>query len=509
MLIVSCAQQPPELVDTDAQTAVTLETQLGKITGKLIDSSTGQVQSFQGIRYALPPTGAARFLPPQASKAWPGTFDATTPAAQCPQAPNRGNINTPQAEDCLFLNIVTPSSEGKPRPVLFWIHGGAYTQGSANDYDGSVLAEQGDVVVVTINYRLGLLGFAGLGSLSSEFDGAASNGFRDQILALQWVRDNITDYGGDPGNVTIFGNSAGGGSVLALLAAPSADGLYHKAIAHSPTNTHLTSQDMVPTLEDQLKVDRAGLAAKLRDLPVTEIVQLQQTAGQTGGTVDGTVVTRSTNEAIADRGNAGVPLIAGSNLDEGKAFTMLLPEAVWSTLGPSLALTVTSGADPSAYLQALATSYPDDMPKQNNERIWVDMFRHSAIATAQRATQAGPGGWLYQFNLPSTKPINGLQLGAPHGAELAFTFNTFAAGKTLLVDLYDATDPMVTDLARRWSDTIIAFAKTGNPNGAGLPDWPRYAKDSRKTLLLDRNTRVVADVNRKHRLLWESVDAAP
>jgi para-nitrobenzyl esterase len=408
----------------------------------------------------------------------------------------------------LFLNVVTAGSEGTPRPVLFWIHGGAYTQGSANDYDGSILAAQGDVVVVTINYRLGLLGYAGLASLGAEFEGTASNGFRDQILALKWVRDNIADYGGDPKNVTIFGESAGGGSVLALLAAPSADGLYHKAIAHSPGNIHQPSQDMVATLASQLSVEKSALAAKLRALSVAEIVQLQATAGQTGGTVDGTVVTRSANAAITERGKAGVPLIAGSNLNEGTLFTMLLPEQVWSALGPGLAMTVTSGRDPPAYLKALATTYPNDTPKQNNERIWTDMFRHSAIATAQRATHAGPGGWLYQFNLPSTKPMNGLQPGATHAAEIAFTFNTFAGGKGPL-NLYDATDPVVTDLAHRWSDTIITFARTGNPNGAGLPHWPRYSKDTRNTLLLDREAKIVADLNPKQRQLWESVSAAP
>ena len=490
---------------TDARERVTIETRLGKITGT---HDNGVVQ-FQGVRYGQAPTAELRFMPPLAAKRWSGTFDATSQRSRCAQPAGGLVADASDAdEDCLFLTIATPAADGEARPVLFWIHGGAFTQGSANDYDGTILAAQGNVVVVTINYRLGLLGFADLSSLGKDFVGSASNGFRDQILALEWVRDNISSFGGDPSNVTIFGESAGGHSVHALLAAPAADGLYHKAIAHSPGTTNMPSQDQVAAISASLGAAGGELIAKLRSLPVDEILQLQQTVQPDGGRIDGTVITRGTNEAILARGAAGVPLIAGTNLDEGTLFTALLPEMIWKLIGPGIATAITAGADPEPYMEALKAAHPEDTDKQYNERIWTDMFRHAAIGSSQRATEAGPGGWLYRFDLPSTVPFNGHMVGATHAAEIAFTFNSFAGGSSPF-NLYDGEDPVVRDLALRWSNTIIAFARTGDPNGAGLPHWPKYSSSNRQTLVLDAEPRAEKDLDRDQRKLWESVGATP
>jgi para-nitrobenzyl esterase len=344
--------------------------------------------------------------------------------------------------------------------------------------------------------------------LGSEFSGSAGNGIRDQILALEWVRDNISDYGGDPANVTIFGESAGGHSVHALLASPSADGLYHKAIAHSPGTANLPSQDQVPVISQRLGASGEQLLSKLRTMSGDDMLQLQTAVGTNGSRIDGVVVTRSTNEAILDRGTSSVPLIAGTNRDEGTLFTMLLPQSLWGLLGSALATSITSGADPTPYLNALKATYPQDTDKQNHERIWVDMLRHSAIGSTQRATKAGPGGWLYRFDLPSTVAMGGQNLGATHAAEIAFTFNSFA-GADAPLNLYDPDDPVVKDLAQRWSNTIIAFAKTGDPNGAGLPHWPRYSTSNRQTLILDANPRIERNLDRVHMKLWESVGATP
>jgi para-nitrobenzyl esterase len=491
---------------TDDESRVTLDSRIGTVAG-----ISGQgVKQFRGIRYAKPPTGDRRFMAPVAAgHLGSGTYDATKFSNRCPQpAGGLGAEGGANDEDCLFLNITTPASNGKDRPVLFWIHGGAFTQGSANDYDASVLARQGDVVVVTINYRLGLLGFADLSSLGEDFVGSAGNGFRDQILALEWVRDSISDYGGDPDNVTIFGESAGGHSVHSLLASPSADGLYHKAIAHSPGTANLPAQDQVPAISAQLGLADDALLDKLRSMSDNEMLQLQGAVDTNGGRIDGTVVTRSTNDAIIARGAAGVPLIAGTNHDEGTLFTMLIPPPMWGLLGNGLARSITSGSDPAAYLQALKSNYPEDSDKQNHERIWVDMFRHSAIGSTQRATQAGPGGWLYRFDLPSTVPMGGQELGATHAAEIAFTFNSFAGGSAPL-NLYDADDPVAKDLAQRWSSTIIAFAKTGDPNGAGLPTWSRYSATNRQTLVLDANPRIETNLDKTQMKLWDSVGITP
>lgn len=478
----------------------TITTRLGKITG--IDD--GKVRTFLGVRYAEPPIGERRFLPPVAVSPWQGTFDAATHPNRAIQAPQAGILGPGPPgetdEDCLFLNIVTPSVDGNHRPVLFWIHGGAFTMGSANEYDGTVLAEQGDVVVVTINYRLGPFGFLNLSAHGDEFAGSASNGFRDQILALEWVHDNIADYGGDPGNVTIFGESAGGSSVHCLLAAPSADGLYHKAIAHSASIANMPANDLTPGLVATLGIEEPELVDTLRAMSAEDLLGLG-TGGGSG--IDGTVITRSTYDAIIDRGAAGVPLIAGTNHDEGTLFTAINPDpSTYEPMGKMLATATMDGADPTAYIEALRTAYPEDSPKTIYERIWVDMFRRPCIGTTERATATGPGGWLYRFDLPASAAFGGTKLGATHACEIAFTFNKFAGPSAGGPAFHDGNDPVVRRLAEQWSNTIIAFARTGSPNGAGLPEWPRYSTDDRRCLILDDNPRVEDDLDAKHRKLW-------
>ena len=203
LLLAACGSEPP-------LEQVSIDTRLGPVTGARHNNTL----RFLRIRYAEAPVAGLRFMPPVAHGGWEEPLDATLNGNWCPQTGGLvefvGDDNRVMDEDCLILNVWTPSTEGADRPVLFWIHGGGRYEGSGHDYDGSRLAAQGDVVVVTINYRLGLLGFAGISALGSAYSGAESNGFRDQILALEWVRDNIADYGGDAGKVTIFGESAGG-----------------------------------------------------------------------------------------------------------------------------------------------------------------------------------------------------------------------------------------------------------------------------------------------------------
>ncbi|MEM7016321.1 MAG: carboxylesterase family protein [Pseudomonadota bacterium] len=480
---------------------ITIDTRLGKVTGL----SNGRVLTFLGLRYAEPPTGERRFLQPVAAGGWEGAYKATA----LPKVPMQvgshlnGEDESTMDEDSLFMNIFTPSTEGSHRPVLFWIHGGSYIEGSANGYDGTVLAEQGDVVVVAINYRLGMAGFLDLSQLGDAFAGSASNGIRDQILALEWVRDNIADYGGDPGNVMIFGESAGGGSVLSILSSPSADGLYHKAISHSGPGPSMPPQDFSEQLIKHLGVEPADLLSALRALSAEELIAVQRKISfGGGGAIDGTVLTRSSNDAILDRGAAGVPLIAGNNLDEGTLFSFVIPWFAYGLVGDAVAQIVVQGEDTAEYLAALKTSYPEDGRTERFERIWDHMFRRSAIHAAERATTAGPGGWLYRFDLPVQVRLGKTKMGATHGAEIAFTFNTFASDAPDSVFLYDRRDPVVRELAQNWSNTVIAFAKTGNPNGAGLPAWPQYSAETRQTLILDAEPRLEAFLDTKERKLW-------
>jgi len=438
------------------------------------------------------------------------TLDATTMGnrAMQPETPVTPAAAAPISEDCLFLNIYTPAADDRARPVLFWIHGGAYYIGSGNDHDGSVLAAQGDVVVVSVSYRLGVFGFLDLSKYDDELAGSASNGFRDQILALTWVRDNIAEYGGDPSNVTIFGCSAGGASVNAMLAAPSADGLYHRAIAHSgPAIIEAPSPDAA-TLATHFQVDEAGLLPYLRALSAEELLVAQLESGidmSAGASIDGVVITRNTYQAIAEHGAKGVPYMSGSNRDEGTTFTSLAPEG--TPFDPMLAVQMAipygllrPGAEPAEYLAALKAAYPNATDKALYERVWTESFRRPAIRTAAAVSAAGGNAWLYRFDLPSTA-MEGV-LGAPHGCEVAFTFNDFVRPEILLNPIHDVDDPVVLQLAEQWSNTILAFARSGDPNGAGLPHWPPYREPAREVMMLDATPRIELDPDRALHHRW-------
>jgi para-nitrobenzyl esterase len=478
-----------------------ITTRLGRVKG----TRRRGVDAFLGLRYAEAPTGARRFAPPTPSQGWDGVYDATQPGARAPQLPGPDIAGRPDElrhdEDCLFLNIYTPGADDRARPVLFWIHGGGYEMGSANDYDGTNLVVQGDVVVVCINYRLGLLGFADLSRLGSDLAGSASNGLSDQIEALRWVHDNIADYGGDPGNVTIFGESAGGGSVVSLLAAPSADGLYHRAIAHSPGGGSATPAfDAVALLSAAAGVSEDSLLERLRAMSVDEILALQAMGSvPTTAVVDGVVVTRAFPQAIRERGSSGVAVIAGSTRDEGTLLSEIVPADAHESASVGMAGAVMQGQDPSAYLEALRATYPDADVHLLHTLVWTDLFRRTSIHAAEAATSAGPGGWLYRFDLPTTEL--GGRLGATHGSDVAFIFNTVAEGPAPYL-FRDPDDPATQKLAELWSNTIIAFARTGNPNGAGLPEWPKYSSDDRRCLVLDADSRVEGDLDTVHRRLW-------
>jgi para-nitrobenzyl esterase len=491
----------------------TATTRLGQIKG--VDFDGGE--RYAGIRYAKPPVGDLRFRAPQPVEPWPGVYDATAFGPSPPQPPpmpggliTAGEVRTD--EDCLFLNVYTPSADDRLRPVLVWIHGGAYTIGSGDMYDGSSMSREGDVVVVTLNYRLGVLGWLALDHLDPSLAGAGNNGLRDQIEALRWVRDNISSFGGDTGNVTIFGESAGGGSIAALLAAPDAEGLYHKAIIQSGPVA------IAPAYKPEL-LTTAVLAAlgepdggvdALRTADTSRLIQAQIDVGSLehlgrdrdhaidgSGTglrpsVDGVVVHGSPAQLAAARGDRNVPLLIGTNEDEGTLFSLLLTTDMSDEeIVAALPETVTDAA-------ALGEAYAG---RATGRRLIVDLMTDAVfliptlrLADAQAATPVPV--WVYLFTWKT--PVFGGLLGATHALELPFVWDQI---DTALWQPFVGEDPpraLATAMQAAW----IAFARTGDPNAAGAYPWPRYNSTTRTTLVFGEEIATVDDPSRDVRELW-------
>ncbi len=459
---------------TDAAPSATtsIDTRLGIIRG--IDH--GNALAFLGIRFGEPPTGKQRFLPPKASGAWTGTYDATFLHNQAVQVVHYTFYNElqreelgPLDEDCLFLNVFTPAADGRKRPVMVWVHGGGYVEGSANEYSGVQLATQGDVVVVAINYRVGAFGFLDLSALGADYEGSANNGIRDMVLGLQWVRDNIADYGGDPGCVTIFGESAGGEAVQLLLGTPSAEGKFHRAIVHSPggglANPKKRSrQDICAHLGKVEDTASEDLLDRLLTMEAGDLLKVPRI----GPSIDGVVVTRSAVDVYREKNSAAVPVILGSNCDEGTF---------------------------ASYAAGDARRWADEADRKGFELTMTDHLRRNALGPAEAAGAWGGPAWVYRLDLPSTF-LDG-KLGATHAADIPLTFNYPAIGTKCHI-FYVPTTPEAIELAQAWSSTCMHFARTGNPNGAGyLPDWPAYDTQTRKTMVLDAQCRIVDDLDAK------------
>jgi para-nitrobenzyl esterase len=495
---------------------VTLQTGLGTIEGIHGEG----VLEFRGIRYAEAPVGERRFRPPVRTQGWDGTHDGTRwgqRAVQNPSPPQLGGAGPGEVgEDCLVVNVTAPAevahgSGGGPRPVLVWIHGGAFTIGSGNDYPAHELARREGLVVVTVGYRLGALGFLDLSGLDPDLAGSANHGIADQIAALGWVRDHIADFGGDPGNVTIAGESAGAISVMSLLASPAADGLYHRAVACSTGGFRSpeSSAHVVGLFDAALPGDQP-LLDRLHAASTEQLLAAQVAAGfGFGSTIDGTIVTRSMDEAVARASQAGVPLLIGSNAAEGTLFHAIgggSPE-IFEVMTAGLPLAVTKGGDVDRYRQLLAEAHPhvdvDDGGVARNLQIWNDFFRRPAVESAAVATEHGAGGWLYRFELPSTAFGGGL--GATHASEIAFTFDWLAGDGPLPGwTFHDRTDT-TRQVARRWSSAVARFARTGDPNGPDLPEWSPYAGDDRQVLIIDDPVRVDLDPDEAARKVWDAL----
>ncbi len=502
-----------------AQNFVIAETAFGKIRGEEIQG----IKIFKGVPYGASTAGNNRFMPPMDSAPWSGVRDAlhygpSTPqtnpdAARAVSTRSVASANLPpESEDCLVLNVWTPAvNDGRKRPVLFWCHGGGFVSGSGSSpgYDGANLARRGDVVVVTINHRLNVLGFTYLAEFGgAEFASSGDAGMLDIVHALGWVRNNIAHFGGDPNTVMIFGQSGGGRKVGTLLAMPSAKGLFHRAVIESGPTIKLVEREqairVAGMLLAKLNVDKSQVR-ELQKMPVDRIMrayfaavkdmtELDQMTQGFSPTVDGTAVPHHPFHPAASPISADVPLMLGSTRTE---MTLLSDESAFTLDEAAMRNRIRAIAKDNA--GSLIDLYRKLNPRATPSDIYfliASDFRYGGpiMKIAERRAALGKGPvHLYYFTWET--PVEGGRLHSPHTIEIPFAFDNVQISRNITGGGADAMA-----LADKVSDTWIAFARSGDPNTSKLPHWPAFNATQRPTMVINNQSMLVNDPIREQRL---------
>ena len=494
---------------------LTVATTSGKLRGKQEDG----LFVFRGIPYAAPPTGQLRWMPPQpvepsrstrdASKSGPISPQNLMPAGAMPG--QRQYPEEPQAEDCLFLNIWTPKPDNERRAVMVWIHGGAFTNGSGSSpmHPAGTLAKRGQIVVVSINYRLGALGFLNLNDVTGGKTPVTGNqGLLDQVAALRWVHDNIKAFGGDPDNVTVFGESAGAISVGCLLAMPAAKGLFKKAILQSGSNTCRTLPQSVEAAKAFLSVVGVteGDVDALRALPVKKVLEAQQRVMQMGireatfPVTDGKILPQRPLDVAKAGYINDVTVLAGGNLNEGTLFGMMDPGV--AKLDEAGLIRRVSQMVPPERAAGLVQQYRAALTKRGKEPTPADihmaiqgdkMFRvaNSRLVDLQR--EQGMPSFCYVLEWKAAVP----GLGACHGLDVGLIFGSTSKE-------FHGSGETVDRLSGQMQDAWIAFAKTGDPSTPRLA-WPTYGPE-RNTMLFGERSHVEKAPYEAERAAWDGLD---
>jgi para-nitrobenzyl esterase len=497
----------------DQRTTNTVDIAQGHLKGFSKDG----VLRFNGIPYAKPPVGELRWRPAEPAGPWPGVRDAARFGNIAPQiqgAAERliGGTTGAQSEDCLYLNVWTPGCDSAKRPVLVWIHGGAFVNGagSLGTYNGKYLAARGDVVIVTINYRLGALGFLNLRDATDGKIGATgTEGLSDQVVALNWVKQHIGAFGGDPDNVTIFGESAGAMSVGALLAAPSARGLFHKAILQSGA-AHIGHGREHSARIARLFLEKlgAGDADTLMALPHDAILKAQEAILEiprdTGGlpfgpTIDGALLPARAIGDVRAGSAKGVPILCGTTADEWKLFTASRPKL--RLMDSAKLRRYTAGLVGEDQADTLLDAYTTGSSFERWNAVMTDHSFTVPSARLLEAQSAFAPTFSYRFDWRS--PLLGGVLGACHALELGFVFGTY---NEKMAGAFFGSGPRAAALSTAMMEAWIAFARTGDPSNAMIGAWPRYDAATRATMMLGAGDPHVANAPEDfRRKAWDAV----
>jgi para-nitrobenzyl esterase len=495
---------PAALLKGAEKASVTADTAYGKVRGVEVNG----INIFKGLPYGATTAGKNRFMPPVAPARWTGIRDALQYG---PTAPQTATLPADQGEDCLVLNVWTPAiKDGRKRPVMFWCHGGGFATGSGSSpgQDGTNLAHRGDVVVVTINHRLNVLGFTYLAALGGEdFEQSGDVGMLDIVQALKWVRDNIEQFGGDPNTVMIFGQSGGGRKVGTLLGMPSAKGLFHRAVIESGATVKLVDRDQATHVAERL-VSKLQLGRnevrEMQKMPVAKIMAAyfdvvkdmgdadQMTEGFSP-TVNGTAVPQHPFYPVASDISANVPLMLGHTRTE---MTLQSPADTFSLNDEGMRSRVRTlvGDNTSRIVDLYRRVNPGATPSDLYFLIASD-YRYGApvmkIAERRAALNKGPV-YLYYFRWET--PVQGGRLKSPHTIEIPFAFDNVKISANLT-----GGGPEAMALADKVSEAWIAFARTGDPNTPRLPRWPRYNAADRPTMVFNNVSKVENDPIREQR----------
>lgn len=519
-LAAASFSQPLFGFSASASPSAVATTSCGKVRGE----TDREILVFKGIPYGAD-TAARRFMRPAPPDPWTGTKDATDFGPRAPQPGIHGSLSQnrgyhlppeqgPVSEDCLHLNVWTPAlRDHRKRPVLVYIHGGAYSSGSANNalYDGVNLCRRGDVVVVTLNHRLNLFGFLYLADMAPGFEDSGNAGMLDLVLALEWVRDNIEEFGGDPARVLIFGQSGGGAKCATLMGMPAARGLFNRVITMSgqqitaSKREHATARTRAVLKELGLPESRIG---ELRTLPMEQLIRASHAAGYYGPVKDGRTLERDPFDPDAPPLSAGIPMILGNTHDEtrlliggGDPTTF---ELTWETLPARL-------EQVRPFLGEMKT---DDVVRRYRQMYpgysASDVFfaattafrswRGQLIEAERRAAepQAARHTWVYELDWKT--PVDGGKWGAPHTLDIPLAF-----GNTAVAEGMSGDGDQARQLSALMCDTWIAFAQTGDPNHKGLPGWKAYDLTQRATMSFADPSRLTNDPRGDERRLVEQV----